>query len=164
MSEGTFLYQLARVEAAVVPEGIIVERIEFEPELQVSRRGHSMLELELEWSRFELAEAFRQSWGVEIDDLLLQQEEEAPTGTGLAVRWRELHRGLVLAGRLQQFDQEARLTTVELDADALKARVTARFREGPVTVTVSLGDETDHSWDTVEMLVDAGLALPRDDD
>lgn len=158
VSEGEFLYQLARAESAVVPEQIVVSRITLGAAAWLSHPspGFEPVEVDLRASSVEIAALIRKNWGVRIDDDLLQQEELAPDHVSLAVRWREIHRDLSLTDLLRNYDSEARITSIELDLQMTLARVSGVFQGQMITLPLPLLDDNYRMWEAMYSFIEFG--------
>lgn len=163
MTEGDFLFELARAESAVTPEEVVVSRVELSDVAVLSHpdTGLPSIEVSLDASSSHIAIRFQDSWGVSIDSSVFDREEVAPEHVSLAVRWREIHRDLSLTDLLRNQDPEARLTCLKLDSEAAQAAVSGMFMGQEITVLLPLLDDTYMMWEAMYTFIEQGEQASR---
>lgn len=166
MHEGDFLFELALAESAVIPEAIVVSRIDFGPEkvrLHCVKPGSQPISCLFDAAASTIAQQFSASWGVTINENVFIEEAFAPTEVNLPIRWREIHRDLSLTVLLRNVGGGARLTSIKLDAEAAQAVVVGIFRGQEVTVRLPLLDDSYSMWEAMYTFIEtAELAVGAD--
>lgn len=163
--QGNFLFELALAESAVRAEAVVVSRIEFgsdDVQLYSVDPSAEPIVCPLDAAAPIIAQQFSERWNVAIDVNLFAEDEVAPSDVNLPIRWREIHRDLSLTGLLRNTDPDARLISVQLDAEASQAIVVGAFRGQEVTVRLPLLDDSYSMWEAIYIFIERAEAAIYD--
>lgn len=165
MPEGIFVFELALAESAVLPQVVVVSRVEFgtdDVQLHSVDPSAEPIVCPLDAAAPKIAQQFTAHWNVAVDVCVFAEDEVAPSDVNLPIRWREIHRDLSLTGLLRNTDPDARLVSVQLDAEASQAIVVGGFRGQEVTVRLPLLDDSYSMWEAMYTFIERAEAAIRD--